>query len=312
MCHVRTQVFTTCGHVIVDSERCQVYPDCRVNLEPREIVVGDCPNCNDNRSAQHGRDNDSLADLYSALPPLRRSTPRAAHPRPSSDPHISALRSHQTELQNGYLVLRDGLNRGAAQAAPPAGTMSPQDDILELANSMYRPVMDLNRRYVEQLGGLIDVLSQRSGRSNLANLPHPGRNALRRRSPPGFDPFHFEPPGFTPPGLDAPPFDLERYDIPAGIPGLNTGLSPTMDRPPQTPPQRQPSPAFGIMVPISVRTLSAEERRCTVCLQDIGTDVDIYPIRLPCLHVFGNHCIERWLAENRTCPVCRHDYSHDI
>jgi hypothetical protein len=38
-------------------------------------------------------------------------------------------------------------------------------------------------------------------------------------------------------------------------------------------------------------------------LKDIGCDE---PIRLPCNHVFGSSCLQRWLGENgNSCPLCR-------
>jgi|SaaInlV_150m_DNA_3_1039698.scaffolds.fasta_scaffold41404_2 hypothetical protein len=38
---------------------------------------------------------------------------------------------------------------------------------------------------------------------------------------------------------------------------------------------------------------------CTICLEEGGKH------KLACGHKFHRHCIKRWFAENRSCPVCR-------
>lgn len=42
---------------------------------------------------------------------------------------------------------------------------------------------------------------------------------------------------------------------------------------------------------------------CSVCISDYVTGNKLR--RLPCMHEFHIHCIDRWLSENCTCPVCR-------
>lgn len=47
------------------------------------------------------------------------------------------------------------------------------------------------------------------------------------------------------------------------------------------------------------------ERQCMVCLEEFqdGENLRI----LPCLHRYHQRCVDRWLKENRHCPVCKHD-----
>eukprot|EP00440_Ansanella_granifera_P011419 gb/GFBE01012389.1/.p1 GENE.gb/GFBE01012389.1/~~gb/GFBE01012389.1/.p1 ORF type:complete len:305 (+),score=51.00 gb/GFBE01012389.1/:1-915(+) len=47
------------------------------------------------------------------------------------------------------------------------------------------------------------------------------------------------------------------------------------------------------------------ERQCMVCLERFqdGENLRI----LPCLHRYHLGCVDRWLKENRHCPVCKHD-----
>uniref|UniRef100_G3TPG2 RING-type E3 ubiquitin transferase n=1 Tax=Loxodonta africana TaxID=9785 RepID=G3TPG2_LOXAF len=46
-------------------------------------------------------------------------------------------------------------------------------------------------------------------------------------------------------------------------------------------------------------------KSCSICITDYteGTKLRI----LPCSHDYHLHCIDRWLAENTTCPICRRE-----
>lgn len=44
-------------------------------------------------------------------------------------------------------------------------------------------------------------------------------------------------------------------------------------------------------------------RACSVCINDYAQGNKLR--RLPCSHEFHVHCIDRWLSENNTCPICR-------
>ncbi|XP_060090753.1 E3 ubiquitin-protein ligase RNF6 isoform X2 [Heteronotia binoei] len=53
-------------------------------------------------------------------------------------------------------------------------------------------------------------------------------------------------------------------------------------------------------------TIAEESERsmtCSVCINDyvVGSKLR----QLPCKHEFHFHCIDRWLSENSTCPICR-------
>lgn len=46
-------------------------------------------------------------------------------------------------------------------------------------------------------------------------------------------------------------------------------------------------------------------RRCAICMCDFEQDEEVR--RLPCLDLFHAACVDHWLAEHTTCPVCRCD-----
>mmetsp|Transcript_13341 Transcript_13341/g.22814 ORF Transcript_13341/g.22814 Transcript_13341/m.22814 type:complete len:579 (-) Transcript_13341:288-2024(-) len=50
---------------------------------------------------------------------------------------------------------------------------------------------------------------------------------------------------------------------------------------------------------------TAHKPSCPICLMEFVVGDTIK--RLPCLHVFHNNCIERWLVQSSSCPVCTHD-----
>ncbi|XP_005990607.1 E3 ubiquitin-protein ligase RNF6 isoform X2 [Latimeria chalumnae] len=44
-------------------------------------------------------------------------------------------------------------------------------------------------------------------------------------------------------------------------------------------------------------------KTCSVCINEYAAGNKLK--RLPCAHEFHIHCIDRWLSENSTCPICR-------
>lgn len=52
---------------------------------------------------------------------------------------------------------------------------------------------------------------------------------------------------------------------------------------------------------------SNEQKNCTICLDDWEDGDEVRT--LPCLHIFHAKCVDKWLRQNRTCPVCKHDIS---
>ncbi|RWR73512.1 E3 ubiquitin-protein ligase RING1-like protein [Cinnamomum micranthum f. kanehirae] len=43
---------------------------------------------------------------------------------------------------------------------------------------------------------------------------------------------------------------------------------------------------------------------CTVCMEKFGAGRGAK--RMPCCHVYHDTCILTWLAQDRSCPLCRH------
>ncbi|CAL0333764.1 unnamed protein product [Lupinus luteus] len=42
---------------------------------------------------------------------------------------------------------------------------------------------------------------------------------------------------------------------------------------------------------------------CSICLDDLSIGSEA--TRMPCSHVYHNHCIVKWLKTCNTCPLCR-------
>lgn len=46
-----------------------------------------------------------------------------------------------------------------------------------------------------------------------------------------------------------------------------------------------------------------EQTKCLICLEEFGNGDDIKT--LPCLHIYHQRCVERWLHTDNSCPVCK-------
>ncbi|KIE03059.1 RING-finger domain containing protein, partial [Metarhizium majus ARSEF 297] len=61
---------------------------------------------------------------------------------------------------------------------------------------------------------------------------------------------------------------------------------------------------------VEASALPESERTCVICYNDYGVaspeGVNEAPLRLPqCKHIFGDHCIKKWLEDSDSCPYCR-------
>ncbi|NXI12265.1 RNF6 ligase, partial [Irena cyanogastra] len=52
-----------------------------------------------------------------------------------------------------------------------------------------------------------------------------------------------------------------------------------------------------------VHAENERSKMCSVCINEYVTGNKLR--QLPCTHEFHIHCIDRWLSENSTCPICR-------
>ncbi len=51
--------------------------------------------------------------------------------------------------------------------------------------------------------------------------------------------------------------------------------------------------------------MGTDPQCCAICLEDIHTDEKIAQ-PLPCCHTFHCNCMNQWLQQNRSCPLCRY------
>lgn len=61
---------------------------------------------------------------------------------------------------------------------------------------------------------------------------------------------------------------------------------------------------------VEISSLPENEKACVICYNDYGVEspegINEAPLRLPpCRHIFGDHCIRKWLDESDSCPYCR-------
>jgi hypothetical protein len=55
---------------------------------------------------------------------------------------------------------------------------------------------------------------------------------------------------------------------------------------------------------IQMKKTIHEEIHCPICLENIHTSLYMRQVK-KCSHKFCGSCIEKWLKENKTCPVCK-------
>lgn len=79
------------------------------------------------------------------------------------------------------------------------------------------------------------------------------------------------------------------------------------------------STAFIANLPtVSITDILPEDRDCGICISPYSSPGNLettpfdneqadVPVRLPCNHVLGRHCLSLWLSNNTTCPICRHE-----
>jgi hypothetical protein len=69
-----------------------------------------------------------------------------------------------------------------------------------------------------------------------------------------------------------------------------------------------PPEGYGHMEPVGIHLLPRDELECPVCMTSYESNEENAcgpPIELKCNHTFGKQCIQKWFADNETCPVCR-------
>lgn len=110
-----------------------------------------------------------------------------------------------------------------------------------------------------------------------------------------------------------------RYNLkknsnsPAPLPLSNVNSNSPTD----SPNKKQPlSPSLSIFTTISSHGTSVlvmpsgSSQECSICLGQLEEN-DLVR-RLTCRHYFHSSCIDRWLEDHRTCPLCKHDLTSNL
>ena len=53
-----------------------------------------------------------------------------------------------------------------------------------------------------------------------------------------------------------------------------------------------------------IKEEGCDKRSCQICLEEYEDDHEITRLK-KCRHVFHRSCIDHWLSQNRSCPICR-------
>jgi hypothetical protein len=283
MCDFHRYLWHSCRHITHHTQTCLVYPLCSLLIQPMEDRPFFCPPCRVNRDGQWNspRYTQTLREGRAANQTVRVSGQQAdsfAAPEAPSASSPNNSDPHITALRMHRQTIEE-LENGHQHIVEgfvngPRGNRSPgrADDIAELVHSLHVPLADLNRQYVRELNHMIEILESFEDQAQLERALPVDRDLPRDRTIPAER-------------------DARLQNLP--------------DSPPRC--------ESRFMAPLSLRSLRESERQCTICIQRIGdADEDGYAVRLSCGHVFGNLCIDRWLASHGTCPVCRRDYSSEL
>ncbi|KAL7935246.1 hypothetical protein V8C35DRAFT_278996 [Trichoderma chlorosporum] len=94
-----------------------------------------------------------------------------------------------------------------------------------------------------------------------------------------------------------------------GAVGTNSGLTP-QQRNHVSAEKMNVKSARTCLQKVDIQDLPESERTCVICYNDFGVEtpegIHEEPVRLTkCKHIFGDHCLTRWLEESDICPYCR-------
>lgn len=242
--------------------------------------------------------------------------PRSPIPFEPDDatPHLTALRLHRermVELEASFQRLMGNMHLPDFDNILP-GPGNGTNNVAELVSNLHEPIAELNRQYVDQLRGAIEILE------SLDYQPNPEQ----RREAAGNRPRGRDSPAPAPRGEPGPTLgqnDFQEYspvsneDVPDMPNFPDAALDAQFQENRVGEGAQQPRPrgddSGEVMTRISHNSVPEDERQCPVCRDDLvpGNEIE-HPVRLPCGHIFGDRCIETWFSTNTTCPICRRRY----
>lgn len=126
---------------------------------------------------------------------------------------------------------------------------------------------------------------------------------------------------FTTPDPSGEMFEIREFDLPSQAQSILENIFDQMDL--LMSKEMAKINYQAVVRPKDINDLKADERVCSICLMEyeieLGSNrmhefgVPLYdnmkdnrqPLQLTCGHIFGRTCIEKWLFNNGSCPLCR-------
>lgn len=77
----------------------------------------------------------------------------------------------------------------------------------------------------------------------------------------------------------------------------------------QPPVKRAVKEAWDSFEPLSNDQLM--DLTCPICYDDMNENDEKQATKMPCGHIFGKNCLQKWLENHCTCPLCRKEVPHE-
>lgn len=217
------------------------------------------------------------------------------------------------------------------QTVPPVAHVFPQSSYQHL-HYHYPQRSSYSRQNIiwetQQARAEINLRSMATGANRPSTTPSTSAGQPRRILPccshlfPPYHHYHSSTVGVPPPpnGIPAPPHLLHHHAHGLGL-NLSRGVFVQLYGASRTPGAPLMTPiimgaSLNVIEASTVKYQFGKEEakqevcKCTICLSEYEVEEDVR--RLPCMHLFHQACIDKWLIMDKRCPVCRVDITMQL